>query len=100
METNKNLSTGRSGSAAGSPRSWLGGWSGLAVCILAIVAAVFVFGGASSGTQDAGKLLPLLFFLPCVIMMFMCMKGMGGNQGETGSDTKGGAHKADSDDGP
>jgi len=99
METNKNLTTGPPGSSAGSARSWLGGWSGLAVCAVAIVGAVLVFGGALGGTQDAGKWLPLLFALPCAIMMFMCMKNMGGNQGETGgSNPKTGAPKAGPDD--
>ena len=101
MEPNKNLTTASSGPpAAGSARSWLGGWSGLAVCAVAIVGAVLVFGGALGGTQNAGTWLPLLFVLPCAIMMFMCMKNMGGNQGETGgSNPKTGAPKAGPDDG-
>src|SRR5713226_10244279 len=82
MEPNKNLTSASSGSSAASRR--LGGWSGLAVCTLAIVGAILVFGGALGGTQDAGKWLPLLFVLPCAIMMFMCMKNMGGNQDQAG----------------
>jgi len=81
----KNLTSASSGSSAASRRrNWLGGWSGLAVCTLAIVGAILVFGGALGGTQDAGKWLPLLFVLPCAIMMFMCMKNMGGNQDQAG----------------
>lgn len=87
MEPNKNRMTGYS-PAAGSVRSWLGGWKGLAVCAVAIVGAILVFGG----TQDAGKWLPLLFVLPCAFMMYMCMKNMGGNQGG-GSNPKSGAPK-------
>lgn len=82
MDLNRNLTTRSSGSpAAGSKRGWLSGWSGLAVCAVAFVGAILVFGGAF-GTQSAGKLLPLLFLLPCALMMFMCMKNMSGNQGE------------------
>lgn len=99
MEPNKNLTTASSSSpTTGSARSGLGGWSGFAVCAVAIVGAVLVFGGAPGGTQNAGTWLPLLFMLPCAIMMFMCMKNMGGNQGETsGSNPKTG--KADPGDG-
>lgn len=98
MEPNKNLTTGSAGSPAAG--SWLSGWSGLAVCAVAIVGAVLVFGGSLGGTQSAGKLLPLLFLLPCAIMMFMCMKNMGSNQGETGgSNPKPGTPKIGPDDG-
>ncbi len=82
MEPNENLTTGSSGSPAAG--NWLSGWSGLAVCAVAIVGAVLVFGGSLGGTPSAGKLLSLLFLLPCAIMMFMCMRNMGGNHGETG----------------
>ena len=101
MKPNKNLTTTISGSAAaGSGRSWLGGWSGLAVCAVAIGGAILVFGGALGGTQDFGSWLPLLFVLPCAYMMFMCMKNMGGNQGEAdGSNPKPGAPKAGPEDG-
>lgn len=99
MEPNKNLMTG-SPPAAGSGRNWLDGWSGLAVCAVAIVGAVLVFGGALSGTQGAGNWLPLLFVLPCALMMYMCMKNMGGNQGgASGSKPEAGAPKAGPEDG-
>ena len=96
MEPNKNSTTASSGPlAAGSGHNWLGGWSGLAVCAVAIVGTILVFGAALGGTQDAGTWLRLLFVLPCAIMMFMCMKNIGGNQGETGgSNPKTGTPKA------
>lgn len=98
MERNKNLTKECSGSPAAG--SWLSGWSGLAVCAVAFCGAVFVFGGAFGGTQSVGKLLPLLFLLPCALMMFMCMKNMGGNQNDAGSsNVKTGVHKAGPDDG-
>lgn len=98
MEPNKNLTKESSGSPAAG--SWLNGWSGLAVCAVAFGGAVLVFGGAFGGTSDFGKLLPLLFLLPCAIMMFMCMKNMGSNQDETGgSNSKPGAPKIGPDDG-
>ena len=101
MEPNKNLTINSPGSrAAGSGRSWFVGWSGLAVCAVAIVGAALVFGGGLGGTLDAGKLLPLLYVLPCAIMMFMCMKNMGGNQGgAAGSKPKSGTPKTGPDDG-
>ena len=73
---------------------------GLAVCAVAIVGAILVFGGALGGTPHAGKWLPLVFVLPCAIMMFMCIKNMGANQGETGgSNPKTGTPRAGPDDG-
>lgn len=101
MEPNRNLTTASSSPpVAGSWRSWLGGWSGLAVCAVAVVGAILVFGGALGGTQGAGTWLPLLYLLPCAIMMFMCMKNMSGNQGGAGgSKRESGAPKTGSDDG-
>lgn len=102
MKTNDNLTAARSySSAAGTGRSWLGGWGGLVVCALAVVGAILAFGGAFGGAQDVGKwLLPLLFVLPCAIMMFMCMRHMGGNQTEaSGSNLKAGARKVGTEDG-
>lgn len=99
MEPNKKLMTGPL-PAAGSGRSWFGGWSALTVCAVAIVGAVLVFGGALGGTQGAGKWLPLLFVLPCAFMMYMCMKNMGGTQGgASGTKPEAGAPKAGPDDG-
>jgi hypothetical protein len=101
MEANKNLTTPASYSSATGGGSWLGGWGWLAVCALAIVGAILVFGGSLGSTQEAGKwLLPLLFVLPCAIMMFMCMKNMGGNQGESvSSNAKTGAPRAGTEEG-
>lgn len=101
MEPNKNLTNATSGSpVAGSERSWLSGWSGLAVCAVAFGGAILVFDSAFGGAQSFGKVLPLLFLLPCAIMMFMCMKNIGGNQNDASSyNAKTGVHKADPDDG-
>lgn len=66
--------------------SWLSGWGGLAACALVILGALLAFGGALGGTQNAGKWLPLLFLLPCAIMMFMC-RNMGGAQSDAGPPT-------------
>ncbi len=101
MEPHRNLRTATSGSsAAGSGGNWLRGWSGLAICALVIVGAILVFGGALGGTQEAGNWLLLLLVLPCAIMMFMCLRHMGGNQGEAGgSNPKTGAPRTGPDDG-
>jgi hypothetical protein len=97
MERNKDLTNAASRSpVAGSERGWLSGWSRLAVCAVAFGGAILVFGG----TQSFGKVLPLLFLLPCAIMMFMCMKNMGGGQDDAGSsNVKTGVHQAGSDGG-
>jgi hypothetical protein len=78
MEARKNLTI----TASGSQRSWLSDWRAIAVCIL-IISAFLALGGRFLTMQDFRKWLPLLFVLPCVIMMFMCMKGVGGRQGGT-----------------
>ena len=59
---------------------WLGGWGWMVVCVLVIVGAILAVSGELDGKLPAGALLPLLFVLPCALMMFMCMKNMGGNQ--------------------
>ena len=80
MEPNERLTGARPySSTTGTGQKWLG-WGGMAVCILVIVGAVLAFGGGFNGGLTAGALLPLLFVLPCALMMFMCMKNMGGNQ--------------------
>jgi len=87
MEPKKDLTATSAppySSATGGGRNWLGGWSGLALCALAVGGAILLFGGSLSGAQTAGSWLPLLFVLPCAIMMFMCMRGMGGNRSDTG----------------
>ncbi|AEI04614.1 hypothetical protein OCA5_pOC16700450 (plasmid) [Afipia carboxidovorans OM5] len=97
MESNKNLTNATSDSpVVGSERGWLSGWGGLAACVVAFGGAILMLGG----TQSFGKLLPLLFLLPCAIMMFMCMKNMDGNQNDAGSSNiKTSIHKTGSDDG-
>ncbi|MFC7693677.1 hypothetical protein ACFQY5_33240 [Paeniroseomonas aquatica] len=41
------------------------------------------------GVAVAERLLPLLFVLPCALMMLMCMRHAGGNKapGATGAET-------------
>ena len=56
------------------------------VCGLLLVLAIFGFGG-SAGTQNTRDWLPLLFLLPCVVMMFFCMRGMGNKNGNDRSST-------------
>ena len=60
------------------------------ICGVLLVGGL-AFGGTSGSAQGTGSWLPLLFVLPCAIMMFMCMKGMGDKRGDAGSDPKPGA---------
>lgn len=65
--------------------TWLSNWRALAAAV-AIVAAIAVgFGGVAV----AERLLPLLFVLPCALMLLMCMRHAGGNKapGATGAET-------------
>lgn len=63
----------------GGPRGWFGGRRVLvAAAAIAAVAAALAFAGA--GTAE--RLLPLLFVLPCMAMMFMCMRHAGGQRQE------------------
>ena len=81
MERNERSTAARPCSSdTVTAHKWLGGWGGMAVCMLVIVGAVFAVNGGFNGGPSAGALLPLLFVLPCALMMFMCMKNMGGNQ--------------------
>ena len=103
METTNGLittppATGRSSchNAAQGSRSWLGGWRGLAI------AGVVIAAGAGLALNQhwlaIANLVPLLFVLPCMAMMFMCMKGMNhGRQTDpttTGAPTGGGTPTA------
>lgn len=67
-------------SVAGKGHKWFGGWGWMAVCVLVVIGAMLAFSGEFGGRLTVGAWLPLLFVLPCAIMMFMCMKNMGGNQ--------------------
>jgi hypothetical protein len=71
----------------GSP-SWLGGRRGLVVAgAVTLAAAAFAVSEHWLAVVD---LVPLLFVLPCVLMIFMPMKGM--NDGEQASTTPTTAH--------
>lgn len=76
----RSTAAGPYSSANGTAHKWLGGWGGIALCMLVIVGAVLAFSGGFDGGLTAGALLPLLFVLPCALMMFMCMKNMGDSQ--------------------
>jgi hypothetical protein len=65
---------------------WLGRRRGLVIAVAATSAIV-----ALALSQDwlvVADLRPLLFVLPCAVMMLMCMKGMGnGQQADSASTT-------------
>lgn len=56
------------------------------ICALFLVLAIFGFGG-SAETHGPKDWLPLLFLLPCVVMMFFCMKEMGKKNGNARPNT-------------
>ena len=58
--------------------SWFGRRRGLILGGGAIVAGVAL--ALSQHWLTAGELTPLLFLLPCAVMMFMCIKGMNHGQ--------------------
>lgn len=51
------------------------------VAVVALLAAMLAFGG----TAAAERWLPLLFVLPCALMMLMCMRHAGGARQEPGA---------------
>ena len=57
---------------------WLSGRRGLVIAMAGAVAAVAL--AAGQHWLAVADLVPLLFVLPCAVMMFMCMKGM--NRGQ------------------
>jgi hypothetical protein len=59
-------------------RGWLGGWRGLIIAgVIAGAATALALGQHWLAAAD---LLPLIFILPCAVMMIMCMKGNHGQQ--------------------
>ena len=62
-------------------QGWLGEHRGLGVA--AIVAAAGTALALNQHWLAAADLVPLLFALPCAVMMFMCMKGGHGQQTDT-----------------
>jgi hypothetical protein len=85
METTNQLiripATGRSSSyhsAGQGSGSWLGRRRGLVFGGGAIVAGTAL--ALSQHWLTVPELTPLLFLLPCAVMMFMCMKGMNHGQ--------------------
>jgi hypothetical protein len=59
-------------------RGWLGGRGGLVIA--GIVAAAATALALGQHWLAAADLVPLLFVLPCAVMMFMCVKGNHGRQ--------------------
>ena len=79
METNKSLTSSNSGA---SQRQWFTAGRGLAICAIVAISLLLVFLGYGVRGDVVGRLvtlLPLLLVLACPVMMFMCMKNMGGN---------------------
>ncbi len=52
-----------------------------AITVVALLAATLAF----AGTAAAERWLPLLFVLPCALMMLMCMRHAGGHRQEPGA---------------
>lgn len=65
------------GAAHGS-RTWLGGWRGWAIAGVVITAGISL--ALSQHWLAIANLVPLVFVLPCMAMMFICMKGMNHGQ--------------------
>lgn len=61
---------------------WLGGWRMLAAA--AVVAAAALAVPAFGGVGATERMLPLLFTLPCALMMLMCMRHADGPRREPG----------------
>ena len=58
--------------------SFLGGRRGMALIAVAVIALLAL--ALNQHWLLAAQLVPLLFLLPCMAMMFMCMKGHGRQQ--------------------
>jgi len=70
--------------AGGGALGWLGRRRGLVIAVAATSAIVAL--ALSQDWLASADLRPLLYVLPCAVMMFMCMKGMGnGQQADTAS---------------
>lgn len=91
METQQAVTTTPALGAAAVPAdhqakyTWLSNWRALAAAVAIVVVIAVGFGGVAV----AERLLPLLFVLPCALMMLMCMRHAGGNKapGATGAET-------------
>lgn len=73
--------------AARGSRNWLRGWRGLAVAGVVVIAGTGLV--LSRHWLDTANLVPLLFVLPCMAIMFMCMKGINrGRQTDSTTDPR------------
>ena len=94
METTNHLITTAAGSSSchstgqGSG-SWLSRRRGLVFGGAAIVAGIVL--ALNQHWLAIAALTPLLFLLPCAVMMFMCMKGMNHGQQTRAAPTSAGA---------
>lgn len=59
----------------GGASNWLGGRRGLLLIAVAAIAGLAL--ALNQHWLFAAQIVPLLFLLPCTVMMFMCMKGHG-----------------------
>jgi len=79
MRTNESFTS----NSDGSWRQWLAANRRLAICAIIAIGLLVAFlgyGVRGDVVRRLVTLLPLLLFLACPAMMFMCMKNMGGNQ--------------------
>lgn len=59
----------------GGARNWFGGRRGLLLIAVASIAGLAL--ALNQHWLFVAQIVPLLFLLPCMLMMFMCMKGHG-----------------------
>jgi len=80
METTNGRAIISAADSSSSHRAGRGtpGWLGLPRGLVIAVALIAVVGALALGQHwlAVAGLVPLLFVLPCALMMFMCMKGM------------------------
>lgn len=83
--TKRSAREEEAGCTPGSPGTWFRGPPvRITVAAVLLVAGAFAFGGSRTGLM---VLLLVLFALPCALMLFMCMNGMGRNDDAAGGDT-------------
>ncbi|WP_299110059.1 DUF2933 domain-containing protein [uncultured Bradyrhizobium sp.] len=65
-------------SGKGGGGSFMSGRSGMVLIAMAVLAGLAL--ALDQHWLLAAQLVPLLFLLPCMAMMFMCLKGHGGHR--------------------
>lgn len=71
--TNLTSDKHQSGSSCGTVSNRLGGRRGLLLIVVAVIAGLAL--ALDQRWLLAAQLMPLLFLVPCMLMMFMCMRG-------------------------